>query len=72
MVEAAYEEMRAFRKPLIILHVYGFYALLSLVIVHIAGVIVSEFREKNDLISAMITGEKILDGQAEDENDNNL
>ncbi|MBT7951413.1 MAG: cytochrome b/b6 domain-containing protein [Gammaproteobacteria bacterium] len=72
VVEAAYEEMRAFRKPLIILHVYGFYALLSLVIVHIAGVIVSEFREKNDLISAMITGEKILDGQAEDENDNNL
>ncbi len=69
VVEAAYEEMRAFRKPVIILHVYGFYTLLVLVVVHIAGVIVSEFREKSDLISAMITGEKVLDGLAEDENE---
>jgi cytochrome b len=72
VVEAAYKEMRAFRKPVITLHVYGFYALLLMIIVHITGVITSELRERNGLVSAMITGEKIVDGQAEDENEFNL
>jgi Ni/Fe-hydrogenase 1 B-type cytochrome subunit len=69
VVKTAYEEMRAFRKPVITVHVYGFYTLLLFIVVHIGGVIISEIKEKNGLISAMITGEKILDGTAEDEND---
>jgi Ni/Fe-hydrogenase 1 B-type cytochrome subunit len=60
-VEAAYTEMRAFRRPIISTHVYGFYTILTLFLIHIIGVIVSENREKNGLVSAMITGEKVLD-----------
>lgn len=67
VVEKAYEEMRSFRKPIITVHVYGFYILIVFVLIHIAGVIVSELREKNGLISAMITGEKILDDLPEDQ-----
>ncbi len=71
VVETAYKEMRAFRKPIIMTHYYVFYVLLFLLIVHIGGVIISEIKERNGLISAMITGRKILDGTAEDENDHN-
>ncbi len=60
-VESAYTEMRAFRRPIISTHVYGFYTILTLFLVHLIGVIVSENREKNGLVSAMITGEKVLD-----------
>lgn len=66
VVEKAYEEMRSFRKPIITIHVYGFYVLFVLGLIHIAGVIVTELREKNGLISAMITGEKILDDTPQD------
>ncbi len=61
VVESAYAEMRAFRKPFITIHVYGFYMLSVLILIHLIGVIVTEVREKNGLVSAMITGEKILD-----------
>jgi Ni/Fe-hydrogenase 1 B-type cytochrome subunit len=61
VVESAYEEMRSFRKPIITIHVYGFYILSFLILIHIIGVIVTEVKEKNGLISAMITGEKIID-----------
>jgi Ni/Fe-hydrogenase 1 B-type cytochrome subunit len=61
LVESAYTEMRAFRKPFITLHVVGFYILSVLILIHVIGVIVTEVRERNGLISAMITGEKVLD-----------
>ena len=66
VVDSAYKEMRTFRKPVITLHVYGFYTLLVLVMFHIIGIIVTEIREKNGLISAMITGEKVLDDTPQD------
>jgi len=66
VVKAAYEDMRDFRKPVITTHYYLFFVLLALVFVHIAGVIVSEIKERNGLISAMITGEKILDDEPAD------
>ena len=56
----AYEEMRAFRKPFITVHEYGFYALLGLILVHILAVVMTELREGGNLISAMFTGKKIL------------
>ncbi len=68
LVESAYKEMRAFRKPISTIHVYGFYMLSVLILIHIIGVIVTEIREKNGLISAMITGEKVLDDSPQDEN----
>ena len=54
--------MRAFRRPIVSTHVYGFYVLSIIFLIHIFGVIFAEIREKNGLVSAMITGEKVLDG----------
>jgi Ni/Fe-hydrogenase 1 B-type cytochrome subunit len=61
VLESAYAEMRSFRKPFITIHVYNFYLLSVLILIHIIGVIVTEVRERNGLISAMISGEKVLD-----------
>lgn len=57
---AAYDEMRAFRKPFITTHEYSFYALMFFALLHIVGVVVTEAREKQGLVSAMIGGEKFL------------
>lgn len=57
---AAYESMRAFRNPFITLHYYSFYALLGLIVLHIAAVVITEIREGGSLISAMFTGKKVL------------
>jgi len=56
----AYEEMRGFRKPIVTTHLYTFYLLLIAVVLHIAGVVIAEIRDKHGLISAMFTGEKVL------------
>ena len=56
----AYDEMRSFRSPVAATHLYTFYVLMAAVFFHISGVVVSEIRERNGLISAMITGEKVL------------
>ena len=66
--ESAYAEMRSFRKPFITIHVYNFCILSVLILIHIIGVIVTEVREKNGIISAMISGEKVLDDVPQDEN----
>lgn len=55
-----YEEMRAMRKPYILIHQYGFYLLVAALLIHILGVVVTELREKNGLVSAMITGNKVF------------
>lgn len=65
-VSSAYNEMRDFRKPIATLHVYLFYILLILIAIHITAVIISEIKEKNGLISAMFTGEKVLDDEPYD------
>lgn len=57
---AAYKEMRAFRKPFIIAHVYTFYALLLLIPLHIFGVVRSEVTEKTSIVSSMFHGYKHL------------
>ena len=56
----AYDEMRAFRKPFITVHYYGFYVLLCVIAVHILVVVVAEIKEGNNLISAMFNGKKVL------------
>jgi len=56
----AYAEMRSFRKPFISIHVFSFYVLLILIFLHISAVVISEVREKNGIISAMITGKKVI------------
>jgi cytochrome b len=57
---ASYEEMRAFRKPFRNTHHYLFYVLLIAVGLHIAGVVATEIRNRNGLISAMLTGDKVF------------
>jgi Ni/Fe-hydrogenase 1 B-type cytochrome subunit len=68
---AAYESMRAFRKPFVTLHEYNFYALISVVALHITSVIITELKEGGNIISAMFTGQKIINGRAEDEERDN-
>lgn len=56
----AYQAMREFRKPFITVHEYGFYVLAFAIFLHILGVVVTELKEKNGLVSAMFTGEKVF------------
>lgn len=64
---AAYESMRAFRKPSVTLHLYSFYALCVLVPIHVAAVVITELRGGGALVSAMFTGRKVLDRKPLDE-----
>jgi cytochrome b len=65
--EAAYEAMRAFRKPFIVVHYYGFYTLLVFALVHILAVVKVELGGGGDLVSAMVSGKKVLSGTPADE-----
>lgn len=58
--EVAYQEMRSFRKPFITTHYYVFYILLTAIILHLIGVVWTELRERNGIISAMFTGKKVF------------
>jgi len=58
---ASWDAMRAFRAPFITIHYWTFYALLFLIVVHIAGVVVTEIREGGGIVSAMFTGKKVFD-----------
>ncbi len=58
---AAYDEMRRFRKPIVTTHLYVFYVLMAAIVLHIAGVVIAEVRERSGLVSAMITGQKVFD-----------
>jgi Ni/Fe-hydrogenase 1 B-type cytochrome subunit len=57
---AAYESMRAFREPFIAIHYFGFYTLIILTVIHIIAVIVTELYEGGTLMSAMVTGKKVM------------
>jgi cytochrome b len=56
----AYQDMRGFRKPFIKVHYYCFFVLLAAIFLHLGAVILTELRERNGLISAMFTGEKVF------------
>jgi cytochrome b len=60
VVQTSYDEMRNFRKPVVTIHEYTFYSLMVLILLHVLGVIIAEIRERNGLVSAMITGDKAL------------
>ena len=64
--KTAYEAMRAFRKPFITIHYYGFYVLLVFSVIHVLAVVVTEVREGGNLISAMFSGKKVLSGPPAD------
>lgn len=56
----AYDAMRAFRRPFVIVHEFGFYALAAVITMHIIAVVVTEVHEGGSIVSAMFTGRKIL------------
>ena len=58
--EASYEDMRAFRAPVIKTHLTTYYVLLVLILLHVIGVVTTEVRKGGTLISAMFTGRRIL------------
>lgn len=64
----AYAAMRAIRAPFAAVHVYSFYVLLVLAVLHIAAVVVTEARGGGNLVSAMFTGKKILQAPLADQN----
>lgn len=59
--EAAYAQMRAFRKPIVTVHKFTFFVLLASILLHVLAVIWAEVSEKNGLVSAMISGDKVFD-----------
>lgn len=63
---AAYDSMRGLRKPIIITHLYNFYVLSVVVVLHVAAVVVTEVREGGGIVSAMFTGNKVIAGRPED------
>jgi len=65
--ETAYQGMRAFRKPIAVIHLYSFYFLVAAVVLHVAAVIITDMREGGSIISAMFTGRKTLSGHPIDE-----
>ncbi len=56
----AYAAMREFRGPMVKIHYYVFYALVSFASLHIVAVVITELRGGGNLVSAMFTGKKVL------------
>ena len=66
MDQNAYAAMRSFRAPFAEIHEFGFYLLIAMVALHVVAVVVTELREGGALVSAMLTGRKIIPGRPED------
>lgn len=58
--KTSYDAMRAFRALFKQTHEVVFYTLFVIIILHIAGVVITELREGGSIVSAMFTGRKIL------------
>lgn len=69
--EEGYAEMRKFREGFIETHEIIFFLLLIAILLHIIGIVVTEFREGGGLISAMITGKKYFSDSPVDKDEEN-
>jgi cytochrome b len=56
-----YADMRAFRSPIVETHELGYFLVLALIAIHIAGAVVGEIKEGGTIVSAMFTGRKVHD-----------
>jgi Ni/Fe-hydrogenase 1 B-type cytochrome subunit len=65
--KTSYASMRAFRKPFVEVHEIGFYALVIMIVLHIAAVVMTEIHEGGSITSAMFTGRKLLSRRPPDE-----
>ncbi|MBE9559605.1 MAG: cytochrome b/b6 domain-containing protein [Proteobacteria bacterium] len=52
--------LKAFKKPFGLVHLYGAYVLMFMIVLHIFFVVRVEIKEGGSLITAMFTGKKIL------------
>jgi len=64
--ETAYKAMRAFRSPVVTIHLYAFYVLTGVIVMHLIAVIVTEIHEGGSITSAMFTGRKFFNLPPED------
>jgi len=64
---ASWEAVRSLRSAFVTLHYWNFYALLVVTVIHIAGVVVTELRERGGIVSAMFTGQKVFDREPRDD-----
>jgi len=60
-------DAEALRAPLRAIHLFGFYLLAIAAIQHVVAVVVTEFGEGGNLVSAMLTGWKSFPDRPEDE-----
>ena len=56
--ESSYADMRKLREPFLGVHEFVFYVMAAAILLHIIGVVLGEFKERNGLVSAMITGRR--------------
>ena len=66
MDQTAYRAMRAFRSPVVTIHLYAFYVLAGVILLHMIAVMVTEIHEGGSITSAMFTGRKILSRPPQD------
>jgi Ni/Fe-hydrogenase 1 B-type cytochrome subunit len=65
--KAAHDAMRAWRAPVGKVHYYGFYVLIAFGVIHIWAVVLTELRGGDNLVSAMVSGRKVLSGPPADQ-----
>ena len=65
--KAAHDAMRAWRAPVGTVHYYGFYVLIALGVIHVWAVVLTELRGGGNLVSAMVSGRKLLRAAPEDQ-----
>lgn len=63
---ASYADMRAFRSPVVTVHELNFFVLITMIAIHIAAAVVVELKEGGAIVSAMLTGRKVLARLPED------
>jgi Ni,Fe-hydrogenase I cytochrome b subunit len=63
---AAFQAMRAFRRPVVTIHLYTFYVLAGVILAHLLAVIITELHEGGSITSAMFTGRKFLNKRPRD------
>ena len=61
------KELKAFKKPFGMVHIYGAFTLMFLIVLHIFFVVRTEIKEGGSLITAMFSGKKILHQKPADE-----
>jgi len=59
-------ELKAFKKPFGIVHLYTAWILLGMIFLHVVAIVRSEVKEDESLVSAMISGKKRLPTAARD------